>query len=121
VISLFIIFFFKIKNLCSEISTLDPEEPILEAQMKCHIIFRLKREYIPHGTSIQGWAVQPTLVEFESLLTSQESLARQMTRCSISGSEEMRSFPIKRKISTKVKTMVLASMKMTENYSKSKM
>ncbi|XP_077242713.1 uncharacterized protein LOC143883252 [Tasmannia lanceolata] len=31
-------FFFKIKNLCSEISLLDPEEPISEARMKRHII-----------------------------------------------------------------------------------
>lgn len=29
-------FFLKIKNLCSEISTLDLEEPILEARMKRH-------------------------------------------------------------------------------------
>jgi hypothetical protein len=80
-------FFLKIKNLCSEISANDPEEPISEAWMKHHIIRGLKREYIPYVTSIQGWAVQPILVEFESLLTSQESLARQMAGCSISGSE----------------------------------
>ncbi|XP_077246122.1 uncharacterized protein LOC143885988 [Tasmannia lanceolata] len=41
-------FFFKIKNLCSEISLLDPEEPISEARMKRHIIRGLKREYIPY-------------------------------------------------------------------------
>lgn len=62
-------FFLKIKNLCSEIFSLDPEEPISEAKIKCHIISRLKREYIPYVTSTQGWASQPTLVEFESLLT----------------------------------------------------
>jgi hypothetical protein len=80
-------FFLKIKNLCSEISALDSEEPISEARMKRHIIRGLKREYIPYVTSIQGWANQPSLVEFESLLTSQESLARQMAGCSISGNE----------------------------------
>jgi len=90
-------FFLKIKNICSEISTLDPEEPISEARMKRHIICGLKREYIPHVTSIQGWAVQPTLVEFESLLTSQESLAQQMAGCSISGSEGDALFSNKKK------------------------
>ncbi|XP_077212790.1 uncharacterized protein LOC143847886 [Tasmannia lanceolata] len=80
-------FFLKIKNLCSEISLLDPEEPISEARMKWHIIRELKREYIPYVTLIQGWDRQPSLVEFENLLASQESLARQMAGCSISGSD----------------------------------
>ncbi|XP_077237213.1 uncharacterized protein LOC143878884 [Tasmannia lanceolata] len=74
-------FFLKIKNLCSKISLLDPKEPISEARMKWHIIRGLKREYIPYVTSIQGWDRQPSLVEFENLLASQESLARQMAGC----------------------------------------
>jgi hypothetical protein len=36
-------FFLKIKHLCSEISALDLEEPILEARMKRHYIHGLKR------------------------------------------------------------------------------
>ncbi|XP_077217868.1 uncharacterized protein LOC143852370 [Tasmannia lanceolata] len=96
-------FFLKIKNLCSEISLLDPEEPISEARMKPHIIRGLKREYIPYVTSIQGWDRQPSLVEFENLLASQESLARQMTGCSISGSEEEALFSSNKKPSNKYK------------------
>ncbi|XP_077246091.1 uncharacterized protein LOC143885947 [Tasmannia lanceolata] len=61
-------FFLKIKNLCSEISLLDPEEPISEARMERHIIHGLKREYIPYVTSIQGWDRQPSLLEFEIFL-----------------------------------------------------
>ena len=91
-------FFLKIKNLCLGISTFDSKELISEAQMKRCIIRGLKREYIPYVTSIQGWVVQPTLVEFESLLTSQESLARQMAGCSISGNEGDALFSSKNKI-----------------------
>jgi hypothetical protein len=94
-------FFLKIKNLCSKISALDSEEPISEARMKRHIIRGLKREYIPYVTSIQCWAVQPTLVEFESLLMSQESFARQMAGCSISGNESDALFSNKKKYFSK--------------------
>jgi hypothetical protein len=44
-------------------------------------------EYVPFVTSIQGWAQQPSLTEFENLLASQESLARQMAGTSISEGE----------------------------------
>ena len=65
-------YFLKIKNLCSEISLLNPEEAISEARMRRIIIPGLKTEYIPFVTSIQGWAQQPFLEEFENLLSSQE-------------------------------------------------
>lgn len=71
-------FFVKIKNLCSETSILDPDEPISEAWLRRHIVWGLKPEYTPFITSIQGWAQQPSLEELENLLTSQESLAKQM-------------------------------------------
>jgi hypothetical protein len=71
--------------------------------MKRHIIRGLKRDYIRYVASIQGWAVQPTLVEFESLLTSQESLARQMAGCSISGNEGDALFSNKKKYFRKEK------------------
>ncbi|KAI4346247.1 hypothetical protein L6164_013315 [Bauhinia variegata] len=77
-------FFLKIKNLCSKISALDQEEPIFEACMRQHVICGLRPEYIPYVTSIQGWAQQPSLEEFESFLSSQESLAMQMARLSVS-------------------------------------
>ncbi|KAG6494518.1 hypothetical protein ZIOFF_049550 [Zingiber officinale] len=71
-------FFLKVKNLCSEISLLNPEEKISNAQLKWYIIRGLRPEYTPFVTSIQGWAQQPSLEEFENLLSSQELLARQM-------------------------------------------
>ena len=46
--------------------------------MKRRVVRGLKKEYVPFVTSIQGWAVQPSLVEFENLLAGQESLAKQM-------------------------------------------
>ncbi|XP_027768682.1 uncharacterized protein LOC114074843 [Solanum pennellii] len=80
-------YFLKIKNLCSEISLLNPEEAIFEARIKTNIIRGLKSEYIPFVTSIQGWAQQPSLEEFENLLSSEE-LAKQMAGVSIKKGEE---------------------------------
>ena len=62
---------------------LNPEEAISEAQIRRIIIRGLKAEYIPYVTSIQEWVQQPSLEEFENLLSSQESLAKQMTNVSI--------------------------------------
>ncbi|CAE5962242.1 unnamed protein product [Arabidopsis arenosa] len=71
-------FFIKVKNLCSEINSLNPEESISDARLKRFIIRGLRPEYTPFVTSVQGWATQPSLEEFENLLASQESLAVQM-------------------------------------------
>ena len=46
--------------------------------MRQHIICGLKKEYVPFITSVQGWEYQPSLEEFENLISSQESLASQM-------------------------------------------
>ena len=54
-------FFIKVKNLCSEINTLNPEESISEARLKRSIIRGLRPEYTPFVTSVQGWATQPSL------------------------------------------------------------
>ena len=71
-------YFLKIKNLCSEISLLNPEEAISEARMRRIVIHGLKPEYIPFVTSIQGWAQQPSLEEFKKLFSSQKLLAKQL-------------------------------------------
>ncbi|KAG6478070.1 hypothetical protein ZIOFF_061502 [Zingiber officinale] len=76
-------YFLKVKNLCSEISLLNPEERISEARKKRYIIRGLQPEYTPFITSIQGWAQQPSLEELENLLSSQESLAKQMATMNI--------------------------------------
>lgn len=61
-------YFLNINNLCFEISLLSLEEAKSEARMKRIVIRGLKLEYIPFMTSIQGWAQQPSLEEFENLL-----------------------------------------------------
>ncbi|KAK6923665.1 hypothetical protein RJ641_009865 [Dillenia turbinata] len=71
-------YFLKIKNLCLEISLLNPKEAISEICVRRNIIQGLKSEYIPYITSIQGWVHQPSLKELDNLLSSQESLAKQM-------------------------------------------
>ncbi|XP_047329966.1 uncharacterized protein LOC124933585 [Impatiens glandulifera] len=76
-------FFLKVKNICSKVSLLNPNEKISEARTKRHIVRGLRPEYTPFITSIQGWSQQPSLEEFENLLSSQESLAAQITRTSI--------------------------------------
>ncbi|KAK1371141.1 CCHC-type domain-containing protein [Heracleum sosnowskyi] len=48
--------------------------------MRRFLIHGLKKEFIPFVTSIQGWAVQPSVEELESLLSNQEALAKQMGR-----------------------------------------
>ncbi|KAK8951797.1 hypothetical protein KSP39_PZI003445 [Platanthera zijinensis] len=77
-------FFLKMKSLCAELSALDPDEPISEAKLKRHIIRGLRKEYVAFVTSVQGWATQPSLLELENLLASQESLARQMAGVTVS-------------------------------------
>nr|CAD1836418.1 unnamed protein product [Ananas comosus var. bracteatus] len=57
----------------------------IQGAVKRNIIRGLNKEYHAFITSIQGWQRQPSLVEFENLLASQELLARQMAGCSISG------------------------------------
>lgn len=71
-------YFLKIKSLCGEISELDENEKISEARMRRFLIRGLRKEYIPFVTSIQGWAVLPSVEELESLLSNQEALAKQM-------------------------------------------
>ncbi|KAF3666326.1 hypothetical protein FXO37_10615 [Capsicum annuum] len=71
-------YFLKIKNLRFEISLLNMDESIYEARMRRIIIRGLKPEYIPFVTSIQGWAQQRSLEEFENLLSSQELLVKQL-------------------------------------------
>ena len=48
---------------------LDPEEPILESRMKRLTIWGLDVHYVPYVTSIQGLDQQPSLTEFENLLS----------------------------------------------------
>lgn len=81
-------YFLKIKNLYSKITLLDQEEPISKAQLKRYIFHGLKPEYIPYVTSIQGWAQQPSLEEFENLLSSQVSLGQQMAGVTVKDDEE---------------------------------
>lgn len=85
-------YFLKVKNLCSEISLLNPEERISEARTKRYIIRGLLPEYTPFITSIQGWTQQPSLEELENLLSSQESLAMQMVGTSIKEESNSASF-----------------------------
>ncbi|GAV83280.1 UBN2_3 domain-containing protein [Cephalotus follicularis] len=69
-------YFLKIKNMSFEISELDVDEPISEARMRRYLIHGLRKEYIPFVTSIQGWAIQPTVEELENFLPNQEALIK---------------------------------------------
>ncbi|XXG86593.1 hypothetical protein AAC387_Pa11g1455 [Persea americana] len=73
-------FFLRIKNICTEISELDPDEKISEARVRRFIIRGLNKEYTPFVTAIQGWASQPSVEELENLLSNQEALAKQMAK-----------------------------------------
>ena len=60
---------------------------ISEARMRRIFIRGLKPEYIPFVMSIQGWGQQPSLKEFENLLSSQELLAKQLASVFVKGEE----------------------------------
>lgn len=66
------------KATCREIGELDPLAPISETRMKRINIHGLKLELRSFVATIQGWPIQPSLVEFENLLAAQETLAKQM-------------------------------------------
>ena len=40
-------YFLKVKNLCSEISELDAEEPVSEARLRRYLIRGLRKEFMP--------------------------------------------------------------------------
>nr|GEV57600.1 uncharacterized protein [Tanacetum cinerariifolium] len=81
-------YFHKVKTLCREISELDPDAPIDDTRMKRIIIHGLKPKFRSYVAAIQGWQNQPSLVEFENLLASQEALIKQMGGVSIKKDEE---------------------------------
>ncbi|KAM3269389.1 hypothetical protein P3S67_030271 [Capsicum chacoense] len=81
-------YFHKVKSLCREISELDPEAPIGDTRMKHIIIHGLKPEFRSFIAAIQGWQVQPSLVEFKNLLAGQKALAKQMGRVSLKKKQE---------------------------------
>ncbi|KAK3022504.1 hypothetical protein RJ639_046781 [Escallonia herrerae] len=68
--------------------TLDMDEPISEARVRRYLIRGLRKEYMPFVTSVQGWAVQPSVEELENLLSNQEALAKQISRKSISEADD---------------------------------
>nr|GFD06849.1 uncharacterized protein [Tanacetum cinerariifolium] len=78
----------EIKTLCREISELDLDAPIGDTRMKRIIIHGLKPEFRSYVAAIQGWQNQPSLVEFENLLASQEALIKQMGGVLIKKDEE---------------------------------
>ncbi|KAK2998581.1 hypothetical protein RJ639_023105 [Escallonia herrerae] len=81
-------YFMKVKMICQEISQLDEESRISDARQGWIIIHGLKPEYSGFITAIQGWPSQPSLLELESLLANQESLAKQMAGLSVKDNEE---------------------------------
>ena len=81
-------YFTKVKSLCREISELDPTSAILESRMRRIIIHGLKSEYRSFIATIQGCVVQPSLIDLESMLASQEALAKQMSEVIIKSNNE---------------------------------
>ena len=81
-------YFHKVKSICREITELDPKSVIGEDRMKRIIIHGLRPEYRSFIIAVQGWPVQPSLVEFENLLASQEAMAKQMGGFTLKSEEE---------------------------------
>jgi len=81
-------YFHKVKSICREISELDPTAAIGEARIKRIIVHGLRPEYRSFVAAVQGWPTQPSLVEFENLLTGQEAMAKKIGGVSLKGEEE---------------------------------
>lgn len=81
-------YFIKVKSLYRKISELDPIATIVETRIKKIIIHSLRPEYRSFVTVVQGWPIQPSLIEFENFLTDQEAIAKQMSMVSLKGDEE---------------------------------
>ena len=81
-------YFTKVKSFCHEISELDPASNISDARMRRIVIHGLRPEYRSFVAAIQGWLVQPPLVELENLLADQEALVKQMVRVSLKSDKE---------------------------------
>ena len=71
-------YFHKVKSICREITEPDPKFAIVESRMKRIIIHGLRPEYRSFIIAVQRWPTQPSLVEFENLLASQEAMAKQI-------------------------------------------
>ena len=81
-------YFTKVKSLCREISKLDLVSNIFDSRMRRIIIHGLRLEYRSFVAVIQGWFVQPSLVELKILLFDQELLVKQMAGVSLKSEEE---------------------------------
>ncbi|KAH0642694.1 hypothetical protein KY289_033668 [Solanum tuberosum] len=81
-------YFHKVKSICHEISELKPIAPIRETRTKRIIIHGLRSEYRNFVTAVQGWQIQPSLVEFENMFVGQEAMAKQMGGVSQKGEDE---------------------------------
>ncbi len=81
-------YFTKVKSLCCEISRLDPTSNISESRIRRIIIHGLRHKYRSFIASVQGWPIQPSLVELENLLADQEALVKQMVGLWIKSEEE---------------------------------
>ncbi|CAI0445668.1 unnamed protein product [Linum tenue] len=81
-------YFNKVKNVCAEISKLDPENPISEALTRRIIIRGLRQEFKRVVTATSGWSKEPTLVELENLLANEEILDDKMSKASTKEEEK---------------------------------
>ena len=90
-------YFAKVKNICREISQLDPEEKVSEARMRRLIVNGLRPEYSGVLAAVSGWPTQPSLVELENLLANQEALAKRMGSITLEEKDEEEAVFIRKK------------------------
>ena len=81
-------YFIKVKSLYRKISELDPTSNIFDSRMRRIIIHGLRPKYRSFVAAIQGWLIQPSLVELENLLVDQEALVKQMVGVSLKSEKE---------------------------------
>ncbi|XP_074373975.1 uncharacterized protein LOC141714350 [Apium graveolens] len=88
-------YFNKVKNICDEISKLDPQNAITDTRKRRIVVHGLKSEFNSIITATRGWAKEPTLTELENILANQEALDKQMSKVSVKEDDEAAHLAIK--------------------------
>ncbi|CAM8884632.1 unnamed protein product [Rhodiola kirilowii] len=63
-------YFLKVKNLCREMEQIDPKSKFGYDRIRRIIIAGLNAEYNAFISAIQGWPIQPSLIDLENLLAN---------------------------------------------------
>ena len=65
--------------MCQKIYELNPNAKIADSKMRRIIIHGLRPWFASFVVVVQGWPTQPSLVDFETLITDQGAMTKEMS------------------------------------------